>query len=143
MGVLRSGLSFVGGGAAMLALDAVARRGGRGGSAVRALLDRMRPAPVADDTVKAIASLPGVDSVQDLMTEPEPATAAIQRIQRSQRSPRWPLVARVVAAGTGLGAALAAIGFGGVLARPVFAVGLFVVSRAVAGVTRVPRLAPR
>lgn len=111
--MIRRVLAFAAAAAAMLALEAVARRRGRGTArAVRALLERLRPEAVADDTVearvrrrlartarepdaivvsiehgcvdlrgpvdtrerarvvRAVATVAGVDSVLDLMTEP-------------------------------------------------------------------------
>jgi hypothetical protein len=114
---VRRALWFAGSAVVMLALEAVSRRKGRGGNAARALLDRVRPPPVADDTVemrvrkklartatnpdaitiriehgcvdlrgpvptreranivRAISAVSGVDSVLDLMTEPQLATS--------------------------------------------------------------------
>ena len=50
--VLRAVLAFAAGGAVLLVLESVGRRkGGHAGAGARALLARMRPRPVTDDTV--------------------------------------------------------------------------------------------
>jgi hypothetical protein len=120
---LRAMLAFAAGGVVLLLLEAMGRRkGGRAGAGARALLARMRPKPVADDTVevrvrkrltrtasnpasivvsiehgcadlrgpvatrerarivRAVSTVPGVDSVLDLMTEPGPHTPSPSRI---------------------------------------------------------------
>jgi hypothetical protein len=118
--LFRRALWFTGSAVAMLALEAVSRRKGRRGNAARALLERVRPRPIPDDTiearvrrklartasnpdaitisiehgcvdlrgpvptrerahiVRAISAVRGVDSVVDLMTEPqvEPSLSA-------------------------------------------------------------------
>ena len=170
----------------MLALEVGARRrGSSAGRAVRALLDRIRPAPVADDTlegrvrkklaravrdpsaitvsiehgcvdlrgpvetrdrariVRAVASVPGVDSVLDLMTEPARprAAAAARAIAPSHRVP-WRPVARVLAAGTGIGVTIAAIGSGGVFAIPAAALGLLLVTGAATRISSPLRASP-
>jgi hypothetical protein len=71
------------------------------------------------------------------------APAPTIELAAAPRSPRWHLAARVVAAGAGLGGVFAAVGIGGVAAIPIFAGGLFMLSRAAAGLTRVPRVALR
>lgn len=98
--------------------------------------------------VRAIATVRGVDSVLDLMTEPAPASAATlsaptaaRRVARSHapwalRRAEWPLRARVVAAGSGLGLTLAGLGIGGLLAPPAAAVGLFLIARAASATSR-------
>jgi len=111
-------LAFAAGGVVLLVLESVGRRkGGHAGAGARALLARIRPEPVADDTVelrvrkrlvrtasdpssitvsiehgcadlrgpvetrerarivRAVATVPGVDSVLDLMTEPTPTSS--------------------------------------------------------------------
>jgi len=50
--LLGRALWFAAGTVAMLVLEASSRHEGRRGSAARLLLDRVRPAPVADDTVE-------------------------------------------------------------------------------------------
>jgi hypothetical protein len=116
-------LAFAAGGVVLLVLEALGRRkGGRAGAGAPTLLARMRPKPVADDTVevrvrkrlartasdpasivvsiehgcadlrgpvetrerarivRAVSTVPGVDSVLDLMTEPAPHAAARSRM---------------------------------------------------------------
>jgi hypothetical protein len=120
---LRAMLAFAGGGVVLLVLEAMGRRkGGGAGAGARALLARVRPRPVADDTVevrvrkrlartasdpesivvsiehgcadlrgpvetrerarivRAVSTVPGVDCVLDLMTEPTPSTPARVRM---------------------------------------------------------------
>lgn len=120
---LRAMLAFAAGGVALLVLEYIGRRqGGRAGAGARALLARVRPMPVGDDTVevrvrkrlartasapasivvsiehgcadlrgpvetrerarivRAVSTVRGVDSVLDLMTEPEPRTSARSRM---------------------------------------------------------------
>jgi hypothetical protein len=50
---VRRALWFAGSAVAMLALETFARRKGRRGNAARALLERVRPRPIDDDTVEA------------------------------------------------------------------------------------------
>jgi hypothetical protein len=51
--VLRAMLAFAAGGAVLLVLEAIGRRkGGHAGAGARALLARVRPKPVDDDTVE-------------------------------------------------------------------------------------------
>ena len=119
MSALRAMLAFAASGVVLLVLESIGRRrGGRAGAGARRLLARMRPKPVADDTVelrvrkrlartasdpasivvtiehgcadlrgpvetrerarivRAVSTVPGVDSVLDLMTEPGPPAAA-------------------------------------------------------------------
>lgn len=191
--VLRTALGFAVGGVAMLALERGARRrGGRAGSAARAFLQAVRPAPVADETVetrvrkklartaldpaaitvsiehgcvdlrgpvetrerarivRAIATVRGVDSVLDLMTEtpalpPRTQGAAIElhrsaamappgSVPPATPAPPWHPATRVVAAGGGLGLAVAALSIGGLLALPGTLLGLFLVTRAAANI---------
>ncbi len=69
--LLRRVLWFAAGTAAMLVLERGSRHKGRRGSAARLLLDRIRPAPVSDDTVdsrvrnklKSVASNPSAITV--------------------------------------------------------------------------------
>jgi hypothetical protein len=104
--------------------------------------------------VKAIATVRGVDSVLDLMTEPSathppllpgayvpPQPRALGALTTSTASTTGPLAwqpaARVVAAGTGLGVAIAALRSGGVFAVPAAALGVLLVTGAAASI--IPR----
>lgn len=191
--VLHTTLVIAAGGAAMLLLDAVAKRRGGGRRRVtQALLARLRPAPVADDTVetrvrnklartathpdtitvsiehgcadlrgavptrersrivRAIATVRGVDSVLDLMTEPPaasvpPAALAGRVVASASAAPvhsrrvapwwlrraEWPAAVRVVAVGGGLGLTMAGLRSGGLVAVPAATLGLLLITRGV------------
>jgi hypothetical protein len=185
--VLRSALAIAAGGVLMLLLDGFAKRCGNRRNLTGLLLDLMRPAPVADETVevrvrnrlartathpelitvstehgcvdlrgvvptrerarivRTIATVPGVDSVLDLMTEPPsashttvqaPSATTLLPVGVAAR-PEWAAAARIVAVGGGLGLTVASLRVGSLFfAVPAVAVGLLLIARGARATSR-------
>lgn len=119
---LRDALGFAVGGAAMPALETGARRrGGLAGTA--APVDATLPSRAPDDAVALHRS--------SAMASP---LAMASRALPSFPPAPWHPAARVVAAGGGLGLAVAGLSIGGLLALPATLLGLFLVTRAAANI---------